>query len=467
MKLRALLLVASVIYSSHSHAGTECVNNPACDFHFPLSSVQLLDPSWLRGLSRDTLWEARNEILARHGYAFETPRALRYFSSKPYWSPRTHNVHLSGIEKTNVALLRSFEEQLGSSNAGAPLMGEIRVTGLDPKGDGFLAVRSGPGVAYPQVASLLEGDRATVTATSGAWRKIRYWGGDGWAHSRWMTPISQPSTSLPALEISADADTSLSASEVAKLHRDVAAMTAQIRELKEALNTAEQNPAIEPQRPAQRETVTKRVVQLEDQRRNVTTLLERYATPVHPTSSTQPTARQLSETLQKVPYFIPGTNFIGEIWIEPSATENGELAFIWNFIDPNAEYNKITLSMKMSPEEVSQAAAALNQIEEWAKTAQENKVRRVFEKRAACFPEPNCNDAAPQGPATALLFQIAADGSTSMAVKHKQGRLERHFSFSIESTAALSAYFKRMLDEASSEFHGATASDQELDALFD
>ncbi|EAU42707.1 hypothetical protein FP2506_07696 [Fulvimarina pelagi HTCC2506] len=38
------------------------------------------------------------------------------------------------------------------------------VRGLDPNGDGFLALRSGPGTGYPQIGSLRNGDAAYIKA---------------------------------------------------------------------------------------------------------------------------------------------------------------------------------------------------------------------------------------------------------------------------------------------------------------
>jgi len=44
-----------------------------------------------------------------------------------------------------------------------------KVIGLDPQGDGFLAVRSGPGVGYRRIAKLRNGDEVFMCATAGNW----------------------------------------------------------------------------------------------------------------------------------------------------------------------------------------------------------------------------------------------------------------------------------------------------------
>ncbi len=48
------------------------------------------------------------------------------------------------------------------------------VHGLDPNGDNFLAVRTGPGTAYTQIDSLNEGDGFSLCDRKGSWIGIVY-----------------------------------------------------------------------------------------------------------------------------------------------------------------------------------------------------------------------------------------------------------------------------------------------------
>ncbi|WP_170329733.1 SH3 domain-containing protein [Ruegeria arenilitoris] len=66
------------------------------------------------------------------------------------------------------------------------------VKGLNPNGDGFLALRTGPGSSYQQIGSLRNGDAAYIRACDGKWcyvengainnveSKFR-----GWIHTGW------------------------------------------------------------------------------------------------------------------------------------------------------------------------------------------------------------------------------------------------------------------------------------------
>lgn len=63
------------------------------------------------------------------------------------------------------------------------------VSGLDPNGDGFLAVRTGPGSNYAKLDELHNGDMVRTCVGSGRWVGI-YYGQPrrkGWVHSNWLT----------------------------------------------------------------------------------------------------------------------------------------------------------------------------------------------------------------------------------------------------------------------------------------
>ena len=73
-------------------------------------------------------------------------------------------------------------------DAEAACYGVAEVMGLDPKGEGFLAVRSGPGTAYPKIGEVYNGERVGVYEVRGDWQAISY-GNDnrlGWVHKNWL-----------------------------------------------------------------------------------------------------------------------------------------------------------------------------------------------------------------------------------------------------------------------------------------
>jgi hypothetical protein len=52
------------------------------------------------------------------------------------------------------------------------------IVGLNPRGDGFLSVRSGPGSSYAEMDRLYNGNQVQICDDSGSWMAVVY-GGDG------------------------------------------------------------------------------------------------------------------------------------------------------------------------------------------------------------------------------------------------------------------------------------------------
>lgn len=73
-------------------------------------------------------------------------------------------------------------------DAEAACFGMGEVMGLNPAGDGFLAVRTGPGANHRKIGEVHNGDRVGIYARRGDWFAISF-GPDqrlGWAHGNWL-----------------------------------------------------------------------------------------------------------------------------------------------------------------------------------------------------------------------------------------------------------------------------------------
>lgn len=75
----------------------------------PDSSDRLLSADELGNYSALELRIARNEIFARNGFRFKDASLRAHFGQFGWYKPTTDNVQLSGVEKANVALLKSAE----------------------------------------------------------------------------------------------------------------------------------------------------------------------------------------------------------------------------------------------------------------------------------------------------------------------------------------------------------------------
>lgn len=84
------------------------------EYVLPDSAKRKLKKSDLKGLSKEELRVARNEIYARHGRKFDDKKLQKYFHSQSWYegtvpaSEFSEDV-LSSVEKKNVAFIRQFE----------------------------------------------------------------------------------------------------------------------------------------------------------------------------------------------------------------------------------------------------------------------------------------------------------------------------------------------------------------------
>ena len=101
--------------------------NPSDDYYTSVTSsgylwptdTQYITSSDLSGLSRDTVAAIRNEIYARHGYAFQQTRWQNYFAAKSWYyrdescTANTVESRLSSVERTNIDTIVKYEQSMG------------------------------------------------------------------------------------------------------------------------------------------------------------------------------------------------------------------------------------------------------------------------------------------------------------------------------------------------------------------
>lgn len=79
-------------------------------FIISYSGDVFLDTSDLKGLSKDDLRLARNEIYARHGYVFKSKELQNYFGSQSWYEPNpSFDGKMTEWEKHNIELIKSLE----------------------------------------------------------------------------------------------------------------------------------------------------------------------------------------------------------------------------------------------------------------------------------------------------------------------------------------------------------------------
>jgi len=193
----------------------------------------------------------------------------------------------------------------------------------------------------------------------------------------------------------------------------------------------------------------------------------KYGVPIRPSNANLGvTAAKASEVFPRVPYYIPGTEEIGEMWIKPYVSDGGELLYNFNFVDETAEFGKIKDTIVLSADNIGTVSTALVKVNEWSDKALEKNMRRRFAKSAACFPEAMCGKREAGNTSTEVVFMLYEDGSTSTKIQQNKGKFQSGYNVSVESGLLLSAYADYMMDIGSKEFMAATMTDEELDAEF-
>ena len=74
------------------------------------------------------------------------------------------------------------------------------VTGLNPYGDNYLSLRTGPGTHYTEIDRMGPGTRLEVIGRSGSWRHVRLENGEeGWAFGKYIAR-GEPQSDFPGDE---------------------------------------------------------------------------------------------------------------------------------------------------------------------------------------------------------------------------------------------------------------------------
>lgn len=80
----------------------------------PDSNVRKLTEDELWGFTRETLRYIRNELLARHGYAFSNDKFYNYFNAKPWYIAGGYNEDskLTALEWDNITMVKKVEKAM-------------------------------------------------------------------------------------------------------------------------------------------------------------------------------------------------------------------------------------------------------------------------------------------------------------------------------------------------------------------
>jgi Caspase domain/Bacterial SH3 domain len=61
-----------------------------------------------------------------------------------------------------------------------------KVRGLDPNGDNFLSVRTGPGTGFEEIDRIYSGNGVSICSQQGKWLRVKYANGRGWVYGKYI-----------------------------------------------------------------------------------------------------------------------------------------------------------------------------------------------------------------------------------------------------------------------------------------
>lgn len=111
-KLMALTLALIMLALCAAPALADYTYDPY--YIIPDSNVRKLTEDELWGFTRETLRYIRNELLARHGYAFGMDKFYNYFNAKPWYIAGGYNEDskLTALEWDNITLVKKVEKEM-------------------------------------------------------------------------------------------------------------------------------------------------------------------------------------------------------------------------------------------------------------------------------------------------------------------------------------------------------------------
>lgn len=182
----------------------------------------------------------------------------------------------------------------------------------------------------------------------------------------------------------------------------------------------------------------------------------------------------------KIQYYRPGSEEIGEMWVDWHIDDEKGPLMRMNFIDPTHQYeNKshiIDISLlpievpcntdlKVKPDATTSPSCKivkdLLRADKWAKIAKAQEMKRQYTKKVSYI----------QGDKEAKIslsvnFKVYEDGSMSAQIEHMKHGFPNRFNFTLANALELSRYIENTRAKAQKRWMNKTRSKEDLDALF-
>ncbi len=182
----------------------------------------------------------------------------------------------------------------------------------------------------------------------------------------------------------------------------------------------------------------------------------------------------------KIQYYKPGSEEIGEMWVDWFIDDEKGPLMRLNFIDPTHQYENKTHVIKISllPIEkpcntdlkvksdanTSPACKMVKDLlrtDKWGKIAKKQEMKRQYTKRVS-YVDGDANSKLSLG----INFKVYEDGAMSAQIEHIKHSFPNRFNFTLTNALELSRYIENTRAKAQKKWMNKTRSKEDLDALF-
>ena len=182
----------------------------------------------------------------------------------------------------------------------------------------------------------------------------------------------------------------------------------------------------------------------------------------------------------KIQYYIPGSEEIGEMWVDWFIDDDKGPMMRLHFMDPTHKYEKEAYKMQISLEPIKapcntdikvksnkNTSPACDMVKDlliadkWAKIAKKQDMKRRYKKRVS-YIYGDVNSTKSLG----VNFQVYENGAMTVQLEEMKHGFPKRFNFTFKQALELARYIENTREKAHKKWMNKTRSKEDLDALF-
>jgi hypothetical protein len=182
----------------------------------------------------------------------------------------------------------------------------------------------------------------------------------------------------------------------------------------------------------------------------------------------------------KIQYYIPGSEEIGEMWVNWFIDDDKGPMMQLNFMDPTHKYENKAYEVDISLEPIEfpcntdintdsnkntspscQIVKDLLRADRWGKIAKEKELKRRYKKLVSYVQGDEESKIS-----LSIYFQVYENGAMSAQLVHEKHGFPKRFNFTLANALELARYIENTRKKAQKKWFNQTRTKEDLDALF-